>query len=183
MHKRAFYFRLALANIRINRKFYAPYILTGVGTSAMFYIMLYLTFHKDLANLPGSVSLLSFLVFGTVIIAIFSAVFLFYTNSFLMKQRKKEFGLFCVLGMEKRHLGRVQFHETLAVALLSVAGGLVCGILFSKLVLLLLCRIVHFEIPMGFEISGVGAAYTAGVFFVIFFIIFLFLNVVCIYKF
>jgi putative ABC transport system permease protein len=174
MNKRAFYYRLALSNIRNNRKFYAPYILTGIGTAAMFYIMIYLTAHRDLNKLPGAGHMASFLGFGCVIIAIFSAVFLFYTNSFLMKRRKKELGLYCVLGMEKRHLGRVQFHETLAVAFCSIAGGIACGILFSKLVLLLLCRLVHFEIPMGFTVSDTAAAATAGVFMAIFFVIFLF---------
>lgn len=173
MNKSAFYLRLAMSNIRKNRKFYFPYILTGAGTSAMFYIMLYLTFHKDLEKLPGEGEMRFFLILGAWIIAIFSAIFLFYTNGFLMKQRKKELGLFCVLGMEKRHLGRVQFHETVVLALISTLGGIGCGILFSKLVLLLLCRIVHFEIPMGFAVSGIGIAVTAGVFFVIFLIIFL----------
>lgn len=174
MNNRAFYFRLAMSNIRKNRKFYAPYILTGIGTAAMFYIMVYLTSHKDLSKLPGAGSLAFFLVLGSVIIALFSAVFLFYTNSFLMKRRKKELGLYCVLGMEKRHLGQVQLHETLAVAFCSIAGGIACGILFSKLVLLLLCRIVRFQIPMGFTVSGIAAAATAAVFAAIFFVIFLF---------
>ncbi|NCB51035.1 MAG: ABC transporter permease [Clostridia bacterium] len=174
MNKRAFYFRLALSNIRKNRKFYAPYILTGVGTAAMLYIMAYLTSHRDLRQLPGSASVEAFLTFGSVIIGIFAAIFLFYTNSFLMKQRKKEFGLYCVLGMEKRHLGLVQFHETLIVAFLSVSAGVACGILFSKLVLLLLCRIVRFEIPMGFTVSGIGIAVVAAFFLAVYFIILLF---------
>jgi len=174
MNKRAFYFRLALQNIRKNRKFYAPYILTGVGTAAMLYIMAYLTGHRDLSSLPGSSSVRSFLYFGSVIIAIFTAIFLFYTNNFLMKQRKKEFGLYCVLGMEKRHLGLVQFHETLIVAFCSILAGIACGILFSKLVLLLLCQIVHFEIPMGFSVSFAGIAAVAAFFLAIYFVILLF---------
>lgn len=174
MHKRAFYFRLALSNIRKNRKFYAPYILTGVGTAAMLYIMVYLTGHQDLNSLPGAASVKSFLYFGSVIIGIFAAIFLFYTNSFLMKQRKKEFGLYCVLGMEKRHLGLAQFHETLIVAFCSVLGGGACGILFSKLVLLLLCRIVHFQIPMGFTVSYTGIALVAVFFLAVYFVILLF---------
>lgn len=74
------------------------------------------------------------LMFGTVVVGIFAVLFLFYTNSFLVKRRKKEFGLYYILGMEKRHISRVMLWETLYTAMLSLLLGIACGILFSKLV-------------------------------------------------
>ena len=103
----AFYLRLAARNIRKNRQLYLPYLLTCILTGAMFYIMNALTRNAGSDSLPGSDIIRIFLALGSVIIGIFAVVFLFYTNSFLLRRRKRELGLFNVLGLEKRHLARV----------------------------------------------------------------------------
>lgn len=174
MNKGALYPRLAFQNIRNNRKFYIPYILTGMGVSMMLYIMLFLMNNEGLSGSFGGRTLIYFLTLGSVIIGIFSVVILFYTNSFLMKRRKNELGLFIILGMEKRHLGGVQFFESLYVGLVSIAGGLGLGIAFSKLTLSLLTKLAHFNSPLVFSVDLKTLLTTLGIFAAIYFLIFLY---------
>ena len=121
--------------------------------------------------MPGTEYLSFILVLGCVVIAIFSAIFLFYTNSFLMKRRQKEIGLYNILGMGKGNIASVLFFETLFVALITLICGLGLGILLSKLTLLLLCKLVGFAVPYGFEISIRGILYSAVLFCGIFLLI------------
>ena len=102
--------------------------------------------------MQGSETLRQLLLFGAAVVGIFACIFLFYTNSFLIKRRKRELGLYNVLGMEKRHIARILVWETLFAALFSLGIGLGAGILFSKLILLVLLRLVDFPIPFGFEV-------------------------------
>ena len=173
MNRSGFYPRLAVTNIRKNGKFYIPYLLTCIGTVAMFYIMCFIVFNEGIDTMPGSGSLTAMMGFGSVVIGIFSAIFLFYTNSFLIKRRKKEFGLYNILGMEKRHISRVMFYETLFTGIFSITAGLFCGVIFSKLAVLLFYRLLTFSVPMGFFISGTGMAITTVLFSGIFFLILL----------
>ena len=83
-----FFPRLALINIRKNGKFYVPYMITCISTVAMFYIMRMISLKEGIENMPGSYSVVTILMLGTTVIGIFSVIFLFYTNSFLMKRRK-----------------------------------------------------------------------------------------------
>lgn len=147
-----FYFKLALNNIKKNSKTYMPYLLTCIGTIMMFYNMCFLVVAKDIGSVSDSVSLRQVLYFGAVVIGIFSLIFLFYTNSFLIKKRKKEFGLFNVLGMEKKHVAKIMLYETLFTAVVSLVAGLASGILFSKLMILLLLKLINFNATFGFEI-------------------------------
>lgn len=147
-----FYPKLALLNLQKNAKTYVPYLLTCISTILMFYNMNFLVVVKDIGTLSDSNSLRSVLGFGAVVIAIFSVIFLFYTNSFLIRRRKKEFGLFNILGMEKKHIAKVMFFETLFTALISLGVGIPIGILFSKLMILLLFKILSFNVTFGFEI-------------------------------
>lgn len=149
-----FYVRLAITNIRKNARTYLPYVLTCIGTIAMFYNMCYLVLVKNIGYLSDSASLRQILRLGSIIIGIFAVIFLFYTNSFLIKRRKKEFGLFNILGMEKRHVARIMAIETLFVAIISFVVGILMGILFSKLMLMLLLKIISAEIVFGFEIPA-----------------------------
>ncbi len=103
--------------------------------------------------MPGSGDVAMILGLGCWVIAIFAVIFLFYTNSFLMKRRKKEFGLFNILGMEKRHIGKMMFWEMVMVASVSIVFGIVVGILLNKLVVLILMRLVDLEVPFGFSVS------------------------------
>lgn len=161
---RFFYAKLAVNNIKKNAQTYIPYLLTGIGTIMMFYNMSFLAVAKDIGSLSDSAQLRSLLSFGAGVIAVFAVIFLFYTNSFLIKRRKKEFGLFNILGMEKKHIARIIFWETLFTAVISLGVGLAAGILFSKLIILLLFKIVTFKVTFGFEIPIDAVIYTAVLF-------------------
>jgi len=159
-----FYAKLAVNNIKKNAQGYVPYLLTGIGTIAMFYNMYFLTVARDIGAFSDSTSLRSILSLGSGVIAVFSVIFLFYTNSFLIKRRKKEFGLFNILGMEKRHIAGIMFWETLITAAISMGIGLAAGILFSKLMILLLFKIINFEVSFGFEIPTSALFYSLALF-------------------
>ncbi len=150
---RLFYARLAIGNLRKNAGLYLPYVLAAVGIGAMYYIMGAITRDEGIKQMRGADQLFMILSLGCGVIAIFTVIFLFYTNSFLMKRRKKEFGLFNILGMEKRHIGRMMFWEILMVAFVSIIGGIVVGIVLNKLVVLALMRLLQFDVPFGFHIS------------------------------
>ena len=116
--KKGFYPKLAADNIRKNARTYIPYLITCVITVAMYYIERSLALNPGLERMAGSAYLNQTMFLGSRIIAIFALIFLFYTNSFLVKRRKKEFGVFHILGMEKRHLARVLGWESIYVTLL-----------------------------------------------------------------
>ncbi|HBL83988.1 MAG: hypothetical protein A2Y17_11555 [Clostridiales bacterium GWF2_38_85] len=170
---RKLYWRIAAINIKKNGKLYFPYILTCILTVMMFYIMCSLQTNPGLSKLPGSDALKAIMVLACIIIAIFAGIFLFYTNSFLIKGRKKEFGLYNILGMGKRHIARVFSIETLYVGISSIVVGLGTGFLFDKLAILLLCKLLKFNIPFGFYISKIGIILSVIVFAAIFFLILL----------
>jgi putative ABC transport system permease protein len=163
-----FFSKLAATNIAKNGKFYLPYLITCVGAVAMFYIMCFIASDPGLDQMQGAASLRSILNLGTVVVGIFTAIFLFYTNSFLMKRRQKELGLYNILGMDKRHIAKMLFFETLLIAAGSLVAGLLCGIFLSKLLLLLMYRLLRFPIPIGFSVSTdsllTSAALFCGVF-------------------
>lgn len=165
---RFFYAKLAITNIQKNGKTYYPYILTCIGTIAMYYIMHFISINDGLNNMSGGDSLKIILNLGTYVIAIFSVIFLFYTNSFLIKRRKKEFGLFNILGMEKKHIARVMVWEAFFVTVTSLLFGLVTGVLASKLMFLLLLKILNFTVPFGFVISEKSLLTTVAIFLGIF---------------
>jgi len=164
MRKTAFYPKLACQNIRRNKQFYLPFILTCIATTAMFYIMCFLTFNEGTGNMPGTEYLSFILNLGCIVIGLFSVIFLFYTNSFLMKRRQKELGLYNILGMGKGNIAGVLTFETLFVTLITLVFGLALGVLLSKLTLLLLCKLIDFTVPYGFEISVKGLVYSACLF-------------------
>lgn len=158
------YGRLALTNLRNNRKTYVPYILTAVLTVMMCYIMGALYRNKSIGH--GGVQ--ECLNYADKILIIFAVIFLFYTNSFLIKRRKKEIGVYNILGMGKRHISKMMLIETVITAVISIATGLAAGILFSRLIYLLLLRILHYDVNMEFEISSQAAVSTIIVFGIIF---------------
>lgn len=151
-----FYPKLAVANLRKNRKIYLPYILSCIGTVMMYYIMYSLSDNQGLIGMRGGDNLKILLTLGTNVIGIFAFIFLFYTNSFLIKRRKKEFGLLNILGMEKKHITKMVFFETLYVAGLSLVGGIVGGVLLSKLVQLALLKMLNTGAQFGFYFSMAG---------------------------
>lgn len=159
--RKLLYPRLAAQNLSKNGKFYFPYLLTIMGTSAAFYIMRALAGADDLPENIRYSYLTTFMQIGCFILAVFAVIFLFYTNSFLMKRRGKELGLYNILGMGKRHLARMLLWETVYTIVLGIGGGVICGLVLQKLVTLLLYRLMRFEVPFGFYISWKGIAATA----------------------
>ena len=139
------YLRLAKTNIRNNRQLYLPYLISGVVTVAMFYLMIFINNNPGMKTIPGAANLKMIMSMGVGIIAIFACIFIFYTNSFIIKNRKKEIGVYNILGMEKRHIAKVLGQETFFVAVIAIAGGVLSGIVFSKLILMLLYRMLGFQ--------------------------------------
>ena len=148
--KNGFYFKIAAENIRKNTRLYIPRILSEAGLLGCFFILFTLALDKRLSDALGGSVLPTFMAMGAIIIGLLSFILILYVNSFLMKQRKSEYGLYNVLGMEKRHIIKVLFSESVITSLLSVLAGLGFGMLFYKLCSLLICRLLQTEIVAGF---------------------------------
>lgn len=147
--------------MKSNRRFYLPYILTVIGTAAAFYIMAAIVSDpgsKELAagtsNGPMYVSM--FMTLGMFVLGLFSCIFLLYTNSFLMKRRQKELGLYSVLGMSKTNIAGIMVFEALYIALIGIGGGIAVGILLTKLVSLALFRLMRLPVPFGFSVQPIA---------------------------
>ena len=164
MRKSGFFPRLALVNLARNGRFYGPYLLSCVVTAAMYYILLFLAYNEGLDSVRGAMYLKSFAGVGCFVAAGLSAVILLYANSFVMKRRQRELGLYNILGLEKRHIARMCFWETVFCAAVTLAGGLLLGILFSKAVILLLLKLARVPAQFGMEISTRGIWETAALF-------------------
>lgn len=162
--KKGFFSKLARDAIRKNRQMYFPYILTGSVMVMMFYILMSMMESPDLENIHGGSVLTMFLPYGCGVIGIFSLIFLFYTNSFLIRQRYREFGLYNILGMDKRNINRLMFWESIYTAGISIITGLICGIAFSKAAELILLNILNAEISFSFHIGGSSIIFTALIF-------------------
>jgi len=167
---KGFYTRLAVTNIRKNSKTYFPYILASSATVMMFYNLLYLLLSKDVNSMHDSSTLSAVLGLGSIVTGIFAFILLLYINSFLIKRRKKEFGLFNILGMEKKHIARIMLLETVMIGLLCIGLGLIAGVLFSKLALLLLLKILAMNASFGFEVPLRAVSITVILFGAIFLI-------------
>lgn len=165
--------RLALTNIKKNRKIYAPYIFACVGTVMMFYIIASLSYDPDVLNFYCGSSVSIILKLGIVVIGIFAVIFLFYTSSFLMKRRKTELGLYNVLGLGKRHIAGVLAWETLIVWADSTVLGLVSGLVFGKLAQVALLRMMGGGITYDFTFSLKAIILTAALFAGIFGVIYI----------
>lgn len=165
------YARLAAGGIRRNGKLYIPYILTCSLMVMIFYIVNFLSKNPLLDGMRGGEIMKEMMTIGIVIMVVFSAIFLFYTNSFLIKSRKREFGLYNILGMGKRSLARIMTWETVMVYLMSMVLGLGAGILFSKLAELIAVKIIMGEAQYQFSVSGISVIACLIVFAVIFFLI------------
>lgn len=164
------YSRLAFTNIKNNKTLYMPYIISGMVMIAMFYVMMFLNNSKGLGKVPGADALASIMGLGCGTIAVFSYIFLFYTNSFIIKRRKKEVGIYNILGMEKRHIARVLIIETLTVALAAIVSGIIAGILFSKLMIMFLYRIINIKAQINFAVSTSAVVNTILIFGVLYFL-------------
>jgi putative ABC transport system permease protein len=158
---RNLYSHLARQNLKKNSRVYLPYILASIGTIMMFYILCTLAFDEDLrSDMYGGGQMAVILSLGIIVVGIFAVIFLLYTNSFLLKRRKKEIGLYNILGLGKRHIAKMMSLETLYVALISLVLGMALGILLSKLMFALMLRMLDFAVPFGFSVSLMGLILT-----------------------
>ena len=171
--KAGFYPKMAVSGMRKNGRLYLPYITACILMVAVFYIMHLLGFSNMLENFAGAETAREMLKLGTIVMAVFGTIFLFYTQSTLIKGRLKEFGLYSVLGMNRRNLGKIIFFETVITWFISVAGGLASGIGMSKLAELGFSKMIGLDSSYKFIVSGESILFTTIVYSIIFFLIFL----------
>ncbi len=169
--KMSFYPKLAAGNMKKNARTYVPYMLTCIITVAMYYIVKSLSQNPGVKEMIGGGYLSELMFIGSHVVALFAVIFLFYTNSFLVKRRKKEFGVFNILGMEKRHLAWVLGWETAYLALGSLVLGLLLGIIMDKAMYLLVGKIIGGGVSLGFFVSARVIGQTVQIFAVIFLLI------------
>lgn len=167
------YPKIAYEGMRKNGKLYIPYCITCILMVAIYYIVHFLAFSGVLIGIPGASTAVQMLGFGVYVITIFSAIFLFYTQSTLIKGRKKEFGLYSVLGMNKNNLGMIIFYETIMTWIAAIFGGLILGIGMSKVAELGFTRMIAAPVNYDFRISTDSVLHTIGTFTVIFLLIWL----------
>ena len=165
---RNFYPRMAFQNLVRNGRYYVPYLLSCGMVAAMFYICCYLSWNEGVSSAKGAAYLETMIGMGGVVAGGFAAVILLYANSFVMRCRRKELGLYNVLGMGRRHIAWMMLWESLFCAVAAIGGGIAAGVLLSKLILLLLLRIIRMDVQFGFSVSWQGAAETAQLFGILF---------------
>ena len=149
---------MAFSNIIKNRRVYLPYMIACTFTTAIYYIICSLGDNSSLTELWGGNIIRTYMGVGQLIVSIFAVIFLFYVNSFLLKRRQSEFGLYNILGMEKRHIAKIIAFETLYTYMAVAVCGTVFGILLDKLIYLILLKMLGAAVPMGFYISGSAIA-------------------------
>ena len=167
------YPRLAWQGITKNKRLYLPFLLTCVGMVTMTYILLSLASSPILRTFPGGDTMPMILGKGSFVMAAFAVLFLFYTNSFLIRRRNREFGLYNILGMGKGNLAKVLAWETVIMALISIVGGEALGIALGKLFELLLVNIVDGTVQMQFTVSVPATTMTTILYLAIFALLFL----------
>lgn len=172
---KSLYCRLAVTNLKNNKQFYIPYLLMGILSVMMFYCMRAMQGSQALGEMRGGAEVAFILLLGLVVVGICACIFLFYTNSFVMKRRKKELGIYNILGMEKKHIAKVMVWESSLLYVISVGGGLLFGILFNKLLTMFLYKLVGFSESIPFYISWSGCLQTL-VFFAVMYLLILVYN-------
>lgn len=171
---KTFYFRLAFDNLKKNAKMYIPFVLSCILTIMMYYMVSSLSMNPNMMNMIGGDVMQQILSLGIYVITVFAVIFLFYTNSFLIKRRKREFGLFNILGMEKKHLSIVIALESMIVFLVSMVLGIGIGILLDKAFYLLIAKMLNASIALGFYISYQSIVNSIILFFIIFLLMYVF---------
>ena len=170
-----FYSKFALNNLVKNKKFIIPYVLSAIFTIMSFYILSSLAFGDNLDKLPNGIDATKqVLSFGIIVIALFSVIFLFYTYSFLIKRRVKEFGLYSVLGMTKKQIAKILVLETIFIAITTLVLGIGLGIIFDKLMLLVLLKLFSAGVSFGFSITPIAIVFSVLLFGGIYFLLLLY---------
>ena len=152
--------KLALSNLRRNRRTTIPFMLTSALCTLMLYLVISLENSAVVSESFGGAQMQMMLGFGELVIVLFTVIFLFYTNSFLMKQRKREFGLFNILGLAKKDIAMVLFVELLICWGVSLVAGIGLGMILDKGMYLLIGRLMNIDLPLEFGISGVAVVQT-----------------------
>ena len=170
-----FYSKFALNNLVKNKRFIVPYVLSTIFTIMSFYILSSLAFGDNLNKLPNGIDATKqVLSLGIIVIAIFSTIFLFYTYSFLVKRRVKEFGLYSVLGMTKKQIAKILVLETIFIAVTTIVLGIGLGIIFDKLMLLVLLKLFSAGVSFGFSITPIAIVFSVLLFGGIYFLLLLY---------
>lgn len=162
------YGKLALSNIKNNKQFYLPYLLMGIMSVVMYYTIVAMLNNEGIRSMRGAEFIATFLGLGQIVVSLFIIIFMFYTNSFIMKRRKKELGIYNILGMEKKHIAKVLTIESMITAAISILGGLAAGIVFNKLLMMLLYSLVRIDSAIQFTISKKGIVSTIILFVIIY---------------
>jgi putative ABC transport system permease protein len=167
------YFRLALTNLRKNSRTYLPFFLAASMLTFTMYSFLSIAFNPGLSKVKGGMQFVTILDFGIFVVGLFTAIFLLYANSFLIKRRKKEMGLYAILGMEKKHIARVLCHEMSLTWLLSMVAGLGLGVLLTRLLFLLIRLAVRIDVPLVGTLNVTALLVTTALFAALFILLIL----------
>ena len=178
---RNFYIRLAVSNIKKNKPVYYPFFLTNILSVMIFYVMASIQNQTIIATLPGSYIFVQFLKVGVVMTGMFAGVFLLYTNGLLIRQRKKELGLYTIFGLEKKHIAKVLMLESLLLTTAGLVAGIVSGIVLGKLFFLVLLKLLHLDSGLTFQFLTEALMQT-GICFIVIGVFILFYNLVLVYK-
>lgn len=178
---RNFYIRLAVSNIKNNKPVYYPFFLTNILSVMIFYVMASIQNQTIIATLPGSYIFVQFLKVGVVMTGIFAGVFLLYTNGLLIRQRKKELGLYTIFGLEKKHIAKVLMLESLLLTTAGLVAGIVLGIVLGKLFFLVLLKLLHLDSGLTFQFLTEALVQT-GICFIVIGVFILFYNLFSVMK-
>ena len=159
--RKSIYPSLAIDGIRKNSRIYIPYLLMNILMVGVFSIITQLSLSNVLGGMPGSESLADILAFGRIVMAVFSAIFLFYANSFLIRRRMKEYGLYNILGMGKRAIRRLVLVEQAITYISTTAAGIILGIGTSKIFEMILTRMISGTVSYSFEVHAETLVYAA----------------------
>ena len=162
--RKGFYLRLAAANVKRSREVYLPYFAAAAIVSGVYFLILGMIFSPGLKNLPGGATAQAVFTMGIVLFTVFAYSFMLYVNAFLVKRRKKEFGLYSVLGMNRRQVAHVLFWENALVVGAGTLAGILLGCVFGRLLFLLLMRMLHAAAGSTFALPPVAFGVTAGLF-------------------
>lgn len=148
---RNFYIRLAVSNVKNNKPVYYPFFLTNILSVMVFYVMASIQNQTITRTLPGSYIFVELLKVGVVMTGLFAGIFLLYTNGLLIRQRKKELGLYNIFGLEKKHIAKVLMLESLLLTVSGLVAGIILGIFLGKLFFLILLKLLHLDSGLAFQ--------------------------------
>ncbi len=178
---RNFYIRLAVSNVKKNKPVYYPFFLTNILSVMIFFCLASIQNQAIIATLPGSYIFVQFLKVGVVMTGMFVGVFLLYTNGLLIRQRKKELGLYTIFGLEKKHIAKVLMLESLLLTAAGLVAGILSGMVLGKLFFLILLKLLHLDSGLAFQFLTKAAMQTS-ICFIIIGVLILFYNLFSVMK-